>query len=120
VPLLYLPAIVSILVTRSNQRLGDLAAGTLVVREPRRAAPAPRSVPVDPADYASWDVAGVGDRELGAVRAFLGRRNQLDPGARRALAAQLASALRPRVAGVPAGLDDERFLERLAAAKSAR
>src|ERR671921_273476 len=31
--LLYAPAIVSILVTRTNQRLGDLAAGTLVIRE---------------------------------------------------------------------------------------
>jgi uncharacterized RDD family membrane protein YckC len=120
-PLLYVPAIVSILSTRNNQRLGDLAAGTLVIREPRRPPPAPPlPEPVDPSAYASWDVAGVGDRELAAVRAFLGRREQLDPGARRALCRQLAAALRPRVAGVPAGLDDERFLERLAAAKAAR
>jgi uncharacterized RDD family membrane protein YckC len=34
-PLLYLPAMVSILVTRDNQRLGDLAARTVVVRDPR-------------------------------------------------------------------------------------
>jgi uncharacterized RDD family membrane protein YckC len=34
-PLSYLPAMVSILVTRRNQRLGDLAASTIVVREPR-------------------------------------------------------------------------------------
>lgn len=34
-PLSYLPAMVSILVTRHNQRLGDLAASTIVVREPR-------------------------------------------------------------------------------------
>src|SRR3954453_17328382 len=33
--LLYAPAMISILATRSNQRLGDLAAGTLVVREPQ-------------------------------------------------------------------------------------
>ncbi|MCZ4494030.1 MAG: domain containing protein [Conexibacter sp.] len=36
-PLSYLPAMVSILVTRRNQRLGDLAAATIVVREPRDA-----------------------------------------------------------------------------------
>jgi uncharacterized RDD family membrane protein YckC len=35
-PLSYLPAMVSILVTRRNQRLGDLAAATIVVREPRK------------------------------------------------------------------------------------
>src|SRR5207253_4643105 len=34
-PGMYLAGIVSILVTRRNQRLGDLAAGTLVVRERR-------------------------------------------------------------------------------------
>jgi uncharacterized RDD family membrane protein YckC len=34
-PLLYLPAMVSILVTRDNQRLGDLAARTVVVRDPK-------------------------------------------------------------------------------------
>jgi uncharacterized RDD family membrane protein YckC len=34
-PLSYLPGIASILLTRRNQRLGDLAAGTIVVRERR-------------------------------------------------------------------------------------
>jgi uncharacterized RDD family membrane protein YckC len=35
-PLSYLPAMVSILATERNQRLGDLAASTIVVREPRK------------------------------------------------------------------------------------
>jgi uncharacterized RDD family membrane protein YckC len=35
-PLSYLPAMVSILLTKRNQRLGDLAASTIVVREPRK------------------------------------------------------------------------------------
>jgi uncharacterized RDD family membrane protein YckC len=119
-PLSYLPAIIAILVTRNNQRLGDLAAGTLVVREPRKLVPPRRPAAIDPSEYATWDVTGIGDRELSAVRAFLGRRHELDAGARRALARQLATALRPKVAGVPAGVSDERFLERLAAARSAR
>jgi uncharacterized RDD family membrane protein YckC len=37
-PLSYLPAMVSILLTKRNQRLGDLAASTIVVREARKAA----------------------------------------------------------------------------------
>jgi uncharacterized RDD family membrane protein YckC len=35
-PLSYLPAMVSILLTKRNQRIGDLAASTIVVREPRK------------------------------------------------------------------------------------
>ena len=68
--------------------------------------------------YANWDVTGIGEEEAGAVRAFLERRADLRPGARRALAAQLAGQLRPLVAGVRPGLDDETFLEHLAAAKA--
>ena len=119
--LLYAPAIISILVTRTNQRLGDLAAGTLVIREPKaeRAALAP-AAPVPAESYASWDATGVNEAEVAAVRAFLQRREELRPAARRTLAAQLAARVRPRVAGVRPGLDDESFLERLAAAKESR
>jgi uncharacterized RDD family membrane protein YckC len=119
--LLYVPAIVSIIATRTNQRLGDLAAGTLVIRDPRaeQTAPSP-AAPVPAESYASWDATGVNDAEVAAVRAFLQRRDELRPAARRTLAAQLATRLRPRVAGVRPGLDDESFLERLAAAKESR
>ena len=119
-PLFYMPAIITALATRNNQRLGDLAAGTLVVREvkapmPQHYYPAPQ---IPPERYASWDVTAIGDNESTAVRAFLERRGQLDPGARAALAAQLAGRLRPLVAGVRPGLTDETFLEHLAAAKA--
>jgi hypothetical protein len=118
--LFYLPALVSVLATRNNQRLGDLAAGTLVVRDTKlvpvvAAAPAPE---VTPERYANWDVTGIGDEEASAVRSFLERRNQLRPGARRALAGQLAGRLRPLVAGAQHNLGDEAFLEHLAAAKA--
>ena len=117
--LFYVPAMISVLASRNNQRLGDHAGGTLVVREAARhevAGPAPASV--EPERVATWDVTGVGDAEAGAVRSFLERRTELRPGARRALAAQLAGRLRPLVAGVRPGLDDETFLEYFAAAKA--
>ncbi|HEX6022696.1 MAG TPA: RDD family protein [Solirubrobacter sp.] len=122
-PLSYAPAIVSVLATKNNQRLGDLAAGTLVVRDikaprPQHFAPPPLP-PIPPERYASWDVTAIGDNETAAVRAFLERRQQLDPNARAQIAAQLAGRLRPLVAGVRPGLPDEAFLEHLAAAKSA-
>jgi uncharacterized RDD family membrane protein YckC len=115
----YLPAIISILATRANQRLGDLAAGTIVVRDPKRLEEVePRAAEIARESYASWDATGVGGDEVTAVRAFLRRRQELRPAARRQLAAQLARKLRPLVAGVRPGLDDEAFLEHLAAAKA--
>jgi uncharacterized RDD family membrane protein YckC len=120
-PLSYVPAIVSILVTRSNQRLGDLAAGTVVLHEARAGAPAagerPRPVP---AYTEAWDVSAVTVQELAAVRDFLRRRQDFTPAARTALAERLAGALQGRVAGVRPDLPAERFLEDLAAAKASR
>ena len=121
-PLSYVPAIVSILVTPANQRLGDLAAGTVVVHEAKAgAAPTPAATPAPAAAYTeTWDVSAVTDRELAAVRDFLRRRGEFTPAARRALAERLAGALAGRVAGVGNELPPERFLEDLAAAKASR
>jgi uncharacterized RDD family membrane protein YckC len=119
--LFYTPALVSVLATRNNQRLGDLAAGTLVVRDTKLASvvpSAPQTPEVSPERYAHWDVTGIGEQEASAVRSFLERRTELRPGARRALAEQLAGRLRPLVAGAQHGLGDEAFLEHLAAAKA--
>ena len=58
-------------------------------------------------------------RDEGTIsRAEIARREELAAAARRDLAAQLAQGLRGRVAGAPAGLGDEEFLERLAVAKA--
>jgi uncharacterized RDD family membrane protein YckC len=122
-PVMYLAGIVSILVTRRNQRLGDLAAGTLVVRElrPSLAWQAPPPSPrVADAPWLSWDVGAVSVAELAAIRRFLERRESLTPGARNELALKLAQPLRSKVPGVPDDVRGERFLEQLAAAKAAR
>jgi uncharacterized RDD family membrane protein YckC len=123
-PSFYLVGITSILTTRRNQRLGDLAAGTLVVRE--RHARSPRAVRhEEPAARAApgweaWDVSGVTREEAIAVRRFLDRRHELTREARLRLGDELATALRPRVPGVPDTVRGESFLEQLAAAKRAR
>jgi uncharacterized RDD family membrane protein YckC len=119
-PAAYATGATLIVATRRNQRLGDLAAGTLVVRLPREA-PAPAAAfPDDGEDLAYWDVSGVSADEAAAVRRFLERRASLTPQARRHLASQLAGRLAPRVAGAPDDLEPEPFLERLSAAKAAR
>jgi uncharacterized RDD family membrane protein YckC len=123
-PTFYLVGIVSILATARNQRLGDLAAGTLVVRERlgagvRRWRPEELSAPAS-AGWAGWDVSGVSRDEILAVRRFLERRHELTRDARTRLADELAAALRPRVPAVPDTVQGETFLEQLAAAKQAR
>ena len=124
-PGIYAVGAACILFSRRNQRLGDLAAGTLVVRERRAPMPSPpppaAALDFATADrYAAWDVSGVTSFELVTVRRFLERRWQLDPAARGRLAWELAGRLRPKVVGAPPELHPEQFLEELAAAKAAR
>jgi uncharacterized RDD family membrane protein YckC len=121
----YLPTIVSIVVTRRNQRIGDLAAGTVVIRDRReidRAKPTAPGVATHH-DYAAagamWDVSAVPAEDIATVRSFLERRNDLTAPARARLAAQLDGALRPRVGGADER-DSERFLEILYETKRAR
>lgn len=125
-PSAYLVGIASILATSRNQRLGDLAAGTVVARAPRRTVHvlgvASRTPAPLPQGLASWDVSGVTVDELATVRSFLDRRGSLEPGARQELARAMATRLRPRVSGIPDDfpLTNEGFLEQLARAKAAR
>lgn len=114
----YLVGMIAILVTGRNQRLGDLAAGTLVVRE-RRTLPA--ELQISPSVQApAWDTSAIAGQELDAVVAFLARRSDLDASARIQIAAELAGRLRPKIGGAVAGEGDEMFLERLVAAKRGR
>jgi len=114
----YLVGITSILLTKRNQRVGDLAAGTLVIREARKLPP---EVRVSPSVQApTWDTSAVGRQDLDTVAAFLARRHELEAGARIQIAAELAGRLRPKVGGAIAAEGDEMFLERLVAAKRGR
>ena len=123
-PGLYLVGAIAIFATRANQRLGDLAAGTLVVREPRASAVvAQASGPVEPAEpgeLPAWDVSGLRDAELAALRRFLERRSALDAVPRNLLARDLADRLRPSIGGVGSDLAPERFLELIAALRRIR
>jgi len=120
----YFVGMVTIFITNNNQRLGDLAADTLVVRDrhgDRRHGEAPTSVGVsyDPGDAVNWDVSAVSAEDVATVRAFLERRSSIDARARVDLARQLAERLRPLVGGAHEP-GNERFLEWLVAAKTRR
>jgi uncharacterized RDD family membrane protein YckC len=122
-PGFYLVGILSVMFTANNQRLGDLAAGTIVVRERRQTTALPSSpaasVPA-PADSALYDVSAVSAEELATVRRFLERRATLTPEARDRLALDMATRLGPKVVGPPRQWEPEAFLEYLVATKAAR
>jgi uncharacterized RDD family membrane protein YckC len=118
-------AVVFILLTRDNQRLGDLVAGTLVLRERSGlAAPAPVTftAPAGLEAYtATLDTSRLTTEEYQAVRTFLLRAASLPPGPRNALVLQLADPLALRLRPPPpAGITPEQFLRCVAAAYQQR
>lgn len=117
----YLAGPIAILLTARNQRLGDLVAGTLVLRERRSAVRISHGSHLppnaNPEARAAYDVSSVSASDLSTVRAFLERRGALESTARAALAEDLAQRLGGKVAGAPEHLGAEAFLEWLAAAR---
>jgi hypothetical protein len=82
-PAFYVVGVISILATNRNQRLGDLAAGTLVVRE-RRPVVMPARLLRRHRARRSWrGLSGVSVDDVATLRQFLERRISLSP--RRAL-----------------------------------
>jgi uncharacterized RDD family membrane protein YckC len=120
-PTFYVVGVVSILVTRRSQRLGDLAAGTVVIREHRRAAPQPMELSEGEHGLAAGiDASGLTERDYELIRSFLQRQN-LDPHVRQSLARDVVATISPRVGRPPApGADEEEFLRAVVAAYRSR
>lgn len=116
-PTFYLVGLVSILVSKRRQRLGDFAAGTIVVQERVTTPPVPLVLPERQYGLPSLDAAGIGPSEYELVRAFLLRRYTLPEPARSALADKIAHTIRPRMGGggTYPGMS-EAFLEEVARA----
>ncbi|MCK6481466.1 MAG: RDD family protein [Planctomycetes bacterium] len=93
-----------------GRRLGDLAAGTVVVRERGTAAPAAVAAAraLTPEEREARDRLPPVEEEM--VRAFLERRDRLAPEARGRLAAFVAGRAAEALGVVP-GADPEAFLE---------
>lgn len=121
-------AFLSVLVTRHNQRLGDLAASTIVARErvgdrtPKETAFTQSARPLLPVDVHPelWDVGGLAQDEIVAARAFLDRRLVLTWDGRRRLGELLAASMRPCVPIDSTRLDDETFLAAVVEARELR
>lgn len=117
----YLVGLIAIVASSKNQRLGDMAAGTLVVREKTVLPDTTRTAwpPLEAAPTAV-DVSTVTAEDLATIRKFLERRTSLGHEARQRLAHDLAWRLAPKVAGADPTSNPEKFLEQVAAAKAAR
>ena len=118
-------AVLLILLTRDNQRLGDIVAGTLVLRE-RSGLPAAAAIDFAPPrgleQFAGMlDTSGMTGEQYQAVRTFLLRSQALLPQARASLALQLANPLAVRLwPPPPAGVSPELYLQCVAAAYQRR
>ena len=134
-PGVYTVGLASLVLTKRCQRLGDIAAGTLVVRQARKAVVAPMATaalaPVGPGGWApnplaipaaivTWDTSALSHDEVGVIRTFLVRRFELPPHARFVIGDQLARQFWPKVAGIPFDGGPEFFLERITYARSFR
>lgn len=90
-------AVVTMLLSPRDQRLGDIGAGTLVVRERHAGAfVAPARFPPPPGYegyVASLDIGAMTVAQYGLVRTFLLRAHKLNPVARVQLAVRLANPL---------------------------
>ena len=113
------------LLNRQNQRLGDVFAGTIVLRERTGAAfPVPVSFPPLPGLelYArSLDVGGIAPEQYAVIRSFLLRVNTLTAGARAHIGTRLANAVAASMHHQPpSNVSPEAFLVSVAAAYQLR
>ncbi len=137
IPSFYAVGVIAMFVTRQHQRLGDLAAGTLVVRDRATESPlwndsgsrtftaasfAPQPVMPEPHTLVSLPASGVAkltSADLEVLEGFFSRRLDMPLDVRHNLAERIAGALRAK-SGLeqPPGISTETFLE--AAARDLR
>ena len=121
-PVFYVTGVVSIVATAQDQRLGDLTAGSIVVRDkfpgllPNAYAP----ITVPAAAVATWDVSALDNEDVSTIRHFLDRRLALPGPVRTYYATALASRVGPKVAGAPYATHPEYLLEGIVVAKRER
>ncbi len=124
-PMNYTIGLIAMIVSNEGKRLGDLAAGTVVVRHDRPP-PAPPLPAVDPAATASFrfdrsQVERLGADELALIRLTLRRLETMPPEQVATALGRAAEVLRERIGYAPIGASDrEGFLRALLAAAARR
>lgn len=130
IPFFYAVGVITMFVTRQHQRLGDLAAGTLVVRDRDQEAPlwgesgartftAPAFTPAAPAPEPQHvlvlpgpGIARLSNADLEVLENFFARRLDLPMATRESLAQRIAGAIQAKSGlEIPPGASIETFLE---------
>jgi uncharacterized RDD family membrane protein YckC len=122
-PIFYLVGSISIVATAHAQRLGDIAGGTVVMRDrfSRMAAPLyPVPLTVPPPQVAAWDVSAVNAADVQVLRHFLDRRISLPWEVRSYFASELCRRYWYKVPGLPLNTHPEYILEGIVVAKQSR
>lgn len=119
-PALYLIGIITLFFTSRNQRLGDLAAGVVVVSEPKTLPSTDTSMPSFFNMPDGWDVSAVTDEEITVARQFLHRRHELESSARQEIAFRIAKTLEAKVSRPNQLLTSERIIETVVEVKTNR
>ncbi len=113
---------VSILSTPSGQRLGDIAAGTMVVRLADASIydlPQFELSPGARTQVANWDLRQLSDADVDLARDLLARGSELRPGAQLDLGQRLSDHFVKRLgARRPSGMTIEQHLQTVVAARS--
>lgn len=116
-------ALITMVVTPRSQRLGDLAAGTMVVRDRKLPTPSVLTLRA-PGEGGppSLDTSRLSAHDYTVLRTFLTRRDSLDPKAREQLAARIAERVRVQLEERPGGasLSNEQLIEAVAQSYRAR
>ena len=130
IPFFYAVGVITMFVTRQHQRLGDLAAGTLVVRDREPDAPlwadsgsrtftaqlftpsAPIPEPHTALTLPATGIAKLTAADLEVLEGFFARRLDMSMPVRAALAQRIASAIQSKSGlEIPEGVSTETFLE---------
>lgn len=116
-PTLYATGLITMIISRENKRIGDYAAGTVVVHEkPLQDVASIWQVPATPSQITPLG-SGIliNSEELQLIETFLERRGSLSQDVRWSMARQIADRMGNRIAVPPeARQDSEKFLEQLA------
>ena len=115
----YLVGISSVAFTKSGKRLGDIVAGTLVVREALVRQPVAPAVAVS-SEPAVVPTAQLTDAEFALLERWSERRGALEPEKRRQLATQVATRLRRALPADETGSEAAALLKLLASERRAR
>jgi len=114
----YFISAVSMVLSSENKRLGDYAAGTIVVRDRSMEIKDPkvwtRSRAGDEMAFGNRAFAALSRDELALVDLYVARRSTLNPKSSREAAARIAATLRPKLGNELAQLPDDDLLMRVA------